>query len=110
MKRLFSISLLLLICLLQGAEFSTLPDIVGSGATVQVTATHFKGILVQLSCPTGNAAAVRWGGPSTAVDQGAAIAPGYGEFLPAKGSAYDLSEIYVYVANGDKVTITWVNY
>lgn len=96
------------------ATIATLPDITGTGATVAL-ATSGTARWVQLTAASTNAALVRWGGPSTSATQGSFIAAGGGQFvppLPMNQNApvqnfYALSNIYVYIASGDKVNVTY---
>ena len=93
----------------------SLPDIVGTGATVQLsTYTVSAGWAAtaaqwwQAVTPVGNAAVGRWGGPETAISTGSIIAAGGGQFIPPLGSSNytPFSAVYFYIANGDKVTVT----
>lgn len=87
---------------------TTLADITGTGATVAICATCTNTVRwVQITTPSTNAQLVRWGDSSTAVGQGSLIAPGGGQKLPIAEGPYVLSQLYVYVANNDKVTITY---
>lgn len=87
-------------------------DITGTGAAVQVFPAGGLARWVQIIAPGGNAATVRLGDPSTSATIGLPIAPGGGFLFPplpadsARGgaSAYNLSNIWVYVASGDKVS------
>lgn len=96
--------------ILQAGALSTLPDITGSGATVQITTQHRIARWVQVSTPTSNTAAIRVGDSAVSATQGTLVAPGFGQFFPFTGQPMDISEIYVYAASGDKVAITWLNF
>ena len=88
----------------------TLPDITGAGTTTALSVTGQSARMCQLVALSTNSAVARWGDASTAVARGATIAPGGGQFIPPGGtsSAYaiDLTTTYVYVATGDKLTVT----
>ena len=119
MRRLAAI---LTLCLLGGlaegqqAQFGSLPDITGTGATVQLTASSITVRWVQLVTPTGNAAVVRWGDSNVSVSRGAIIAPGGGQFVPPippnqnapSQNTVNLSTLYLYIASGDKVSVTYI--
>ena len=108
----------------QKAALGTVADISGSGTAVQI-ATSGAARWVQIStCAagtagcTGNAAVVRVGDSNVSVSRGTVITPGGGQFLPplliSSGGAptdalYQLSTIYLYIASGDKASVTWGN-
>lgn len=99
----------------QQCQLGTLSDITGTGATVQLTASSTVVRWAQLVTPTGNAAVVRWGDSNVTSTRGAIIAAGGGQFVPPnpfnqnapQQNTYLLSSLYVYIANGDKVTVTY---
>lgn len=90
-------------------NFSTVADISGTGATVKASSSVVVANWVQISTPSTNAAVVRWGGASTAVGQGSQIAPGGGQLINQSMCPCDLSKLNLYIANGDKVSLTWGN-
>jgi hypothetical protein len=92
----------------QPATYVTVPDIVGTGATVQLSATSTKCIMVQFNALPTNLSLVRWGGAATSISQGAFLAAGGGqtEWWSGSGQPINLAAIYVYVATGDKVAVT----
>ena len=101
----------------QKNALGTVADITGSGAAVQI-ATSGAAQWVQITAPSGNGAVVRFGDSNVSISRGAIVAAGGGQFLPpipvgpSAGAAtglYQLSTIYCYIANGDKVTVTWGN-
>lgn len=104
---------LLFCCVLMAQQMPVNPrtavDIAGSAATVAI-ATVGGAEWVQINAPTGNAAVVRWGDASTSATRGGIIAAGGAQFLPKiPGRTYQLPNIYVYVASGDKVSVVWAN-
>jgi len=88
----------------------TLPDITGASTTTALSATGQTARTCQLVALSTNSVVIRWGDASTTVARGAAIAAGGGQFLPPGGVgspyAIDLTTTYVYVATGDKLTVT----
>ncbi len=71
---------------------------------------------VQVNCAAANSAAVRLGDSNTSATRGAPMPAGGGMMLPPIPSAptyqapdqyYDLSKIYYYAANGDKISLVW---
>jgi hypothetical protein len=88
----------------------TLADITGNGATHQVSATVQGARWIKFSCLTGNSAPIRIGDSNTSSSRGAACAAGsVMEFPPlhAPPYSYDLSKVYYYAANSDKLTVTY---
>ena len=90
-------------------------DISGTGATVKVAASG-AARWVRFGAPAANTAPIRWGDSATAVGQGSSISPGHEGGPPpipinhqseASAQVYSLASLYVYVANGDKCSITW---
>ena len=126
MKRKLYFALLLLLLLLPviGAAQAnktivaptTLADITGTGAAVQVQSSG-TARWVLFVAPTTNSAVVRVGDSSVSTTRGAPMAAGGSVFYPPittqvgdqKQPLYNLSAIYVYIANGDKVSIQWSN-
>lgn len=108
MKRLALAILILLASAFAGTSTQTLADITGTGATVAICATCGVAKWVQLTTPSTNAAVVRWGDSNTSSTRGSLIAPGGGQGLrPQIECPCDLSATYVYVANSDKVSVTY---
>ena len=87
----------------------SLADIAGTSATVAISTFSTGAHWIQLVAPTGNASVVRWGGPETSATTGSIIVPGGGQCTPPcpPGSYYLLNTVYVYVATGDKISITY---
>lgn len=110
MKKLLLTLIVAGLCFAQGVAISTAPDITGSASTVVLLSTHRYARTIQIVAPTTNTSAIRWGDTSTTSTRGAVIPPGNGQFFPQIGLPYDLNTIYVYVASGDKVSISWVNF
>lgn len=106
---LLFLALAALPCLAQqvGSTYVTVPDILGTAATVQLSATHTYCTQVQITALAGNASVVRYGGASTGIAQGSIIAPGGGQTeVWDKPKPLDLAKIYVYIATGDHVAVT----
>ena len=87
----------------------SLADISGSSTTVAISTSGTGAQWIQFVAPTGNVSVARWGGPETTSAIGSIIAPGAGQFTPPcpPGSFYPLNTVYVYVATGDKLSITY---
>lgn len=83
----------------------TIADITGTGATVQLLAASTNAQWVQFGALPTNTANVRWGDSNTAISRGMFIAPGGGQFLSKTNT--DLSQVYVFIGSGDKVSVTW---
>lgn len=96
------------------AQTVTLPDFTGTGATVCLAASG-TARWIQFIAPSANAAAVRIGYAAT-VNNGAAVAPGGGFFWPpltrvdlaASQNQYALASACMYIASGDKVSVTYL--
>jgi hypothetical protein len=88
-------------------NLGTIADITGTGATVQACASCNNARWIQISTPGANTAVVRWGDANTSVSRGSLIAPGGGQYLHPDGGPYFLPRLYLYVASGDKVSITY---
>lgn len=91
----------------------TYADITGTGATVAI-ATSGSAKWVQIVAPSANSATARWGDSSTTSSRGGLLPAGSGQFLPpvsrtvndsVQVTLYQLPSIYVYIANGDKITV-----
>lgn len=97
------------------AQTVTLPDITGTGATVCLSAPNVAARWIQFIAPSTNSAVVRVGF-GAAVSQGAAVAAGGGFFWPplvpnggaANTNFYSTASACMYIANGDKMTITYL--
>lgn len=89
---------------------TTLADITGDGAAHKF-ATSGRAKWVQIIALSSNGSAVRIGDSNAGVSRGMPVAAGGGLLLPVQtnNQMYDLSAWYYYVANGDKVSITWAN-
>lgn len=87
----------------------SLADITGSSTTVAISVSGTGAQWIQFVAPTTNTSVARWGGPETTSAIGSIIAPGAGQFTPPcpPGSYYPLNTVYVYVATGDKLSITY---
>lgn len=114
MKQIAYVLLFLLASLQVEANVNTLKDIVGTGATVQISnnasARPMWVQLVTKSGVGGNTADVRFGDSTTSATVGLPIPPGGGYNTPVcSACSYTLSGMYVYVAVGDKVSIAWGN-
>ena len=83
---------------------ATLADITGTGAAVQISASG-TARWVQFIAPTTNTAVVRCGDSNVSTSRGLPIAAGAGQFFPFQAQVYNLSSIYCYIANGDKISI-----
>lgn len=111
MKQIAYVLLFLFALLPIHANINSLADITGTGVTVQIsTNTSARPAWVQLIAPSGNAAVVRFGDSTTSATVGLPIAAGGGYNTPVCSTcSYTLAGMYVYVANGDKVSIAWGN-
>jgi len=98
--------ILLLAAIVLTATVKTRTEITGTGAAVQV-ASSGSALWVQVVADPGNSSPVRLGDSTVTATSGVRVAPGGGQMLPYKGDFYTLSSIYVYVANGDKVSVIW---
>jgi hypothetical protein len=100
----------------QGVTITSLTDISGSSATVQLSASG-SARWIQFIAPTANMSVVRIGDSNIGTTRGAAVAPGGGFMMPvivspsepAGATRYSLSGIYYYVATGDKLSVIWAN-
>lgn len=105
-KRLICLMLLLFACLKGGGPGA---DITGTGATVQI-AVSGNARWVQIIADAANTAAVRTDQTSSvSITNGAKIPAGGGFMYPFQGQNYALANIYVYIANGDKISVIWGN-
>jgi|SRR5579871_3310856 len=87
---------------------TTIADITGTGAAVQVAASG-NARWIQFIAPSTNAAAVRCGDVNVSTTRGLPLAAGAGQFLPFQAQLYNLPTLYCYIANGDKLSIAWGN-
>jgi len=88
----------------------TLADVTGDGSAHQLTASSIKCRWAIISAASGNGSDMRIGDVSTSNTQGATIPKG-GAFilrpLPEMPVAYDLSDVYYFLANTDKLSVTY---
>lgn len=114
-KRFSLLTLVFIASLCAQVTLKTQADITGTGAAQALTGPA-NARWVQLVAPAGNASVVRWGDSLVSSSRGAIIAAGGGQMLAPIGTAaggspqstlYDLTRIYVLVAVGDKITVTW---
>ena len=112
MKRLFLIALLALVPFVPSSRASApnLITISGTGAVVQLSTTDQQASSVQFVAPSGNAGTARIGGSTVSSTVGEPLAAGAGQYFPPRWQGgYSLNTWYVYVANGDKVIVLWVD-
>lgn len=84
--------------------------ITGTGAVVQLSTTDQQASSLQFTTPAANTGTARIGDSTTSSTVGEALAAGAGQyFAPRSNGAYSLNTFYCYVANGDKLTIIWVD-
>ena len=112
MKRLL---LLLALCALAFGQSTLiiypLSDITGTGATVALSNSG-TARFCQLNPLSTNSAVIRLGDATTSISRGVALAAGSGMFIPpspGQNSAapiFQLNAVYVYIANGDKLSVT----
>lgn len=108
-RRCFTLAFL---CVALSAQtlIGTIADITGNGSAHVITSTSTSARWVQVIALSTNSAVVRIGDSNTGASRGAPIAAGGGLFLPIPPTppyAYDLSKIYYYAANGDKLSVTY---
>lgn len=89
----------------------TLPDVTGTGVAVALSSIPYQARWVKINALSTNGADVRLGDSATSASQGLAIPKGTGELLPGIsdtfGASYALTGVYVYIANGDKISIAY---
>ena len=87
----------------------SLPDITGTGSSVQLSSTIIKANWVQVQAISGNSAAVRLGDSGVSSTEGAVIAATGGQFAPPAGNTncYNLADIWVLIGSGDKIAICY---
>lgn len=82
----------------------------GTGAVVQLSTTDQQASSVQFTAPAANTGIARIGDASTTSAIGEALPAGAGQYFgPRSQGSYSLNTWYVYVANGDKVNVLWVD-
>jgi hypothetical protein len=84
-------------------------DVTPAGVAVPLAVTRTACNWLQVICPTGNAAAIRIGDPSTSATSGLAIPAGGGMLFPPIGDDQylDLALIYVYGTTTDKISAVY---
>lgn len=87
---------------------TTIADITGTGAAVQVAASG-TARWIQFIAPPTNAASVRCGDVNVSTTRGLPLAAGAGQFFPFQAQLYSLSSLYCYIGSGDKLSIAWGN-
>ncbi len=107
--RLFATLLLVCACLpLLGVTIHPLPDINGSGATVQVSTSIARVYWLQVIPDSNNMNPVLFGDSTTSSSIGLPLAAGSGYLTPIiSGQTYPLNQFYVYVSMGDKVHFSY---
>ena len=110
MKRLVILFLLAAIAAVP-MTFITLPDITGTGAVVTLSTNAIRVQWVQIISDSTNAAAMRFGECSVvSATRGLKIAAGGGYNTPVVlADPYVLSQLCLYVANGDKAYVACGN-
>ena len=112
-RRFFLLTAASLIAWGQAAYVQTLPDITGTGATVQL-ASSGSGKWVQVQAASANSGTARCGDSSATSSRGIRVPAGGGMFYPplpindqdsTQSRLYNLSALYCYVANGDVITV-----
>lgn len=103
---------LLLSAILCGQQtlIGTLADITGDGSAHKISSTPIAARWIQIVAITGNSAVVRIGDSNVGSSRGTPVAAGGGFMMPPPNSSfpsYDLSQVYYYAANGDKLSVTW---
>jgi len=111
MKRLLLIPFLLALFALNLRPQAACCSLVisGSAASVPISTSSTPVVWIQLVAPTGNASVAYWcDGCTAATATGGILPAGSGQLLPPKGrGGYDLAKVYVYVAMGDTLRVTW---
>ena len=83
-------------------------DISGSGNVTQIsTSPNTVANWVTFFAPSGNSGTARFGDSTTTASRGGQLPPGSSFTTPL--GTYPLSGTYVYVANGDSLTVFWGN-
>lgn len=101
------------------AIVTTVADKTGDAATHAMAASATPARWVTVSNPSTNASPIRVGDSSTAVGRGVCIDKGLSYTFPVlpydvnqsapQQALYDLSTLYYFAANSDKVCIAWGN-
>lgn len=119
MKKLFRLAIVsALLCIpaipqILTSPIRTIADITGDAAAHQLSATSVRARWVLIVTLSTNSAVVRVGDASTSASRGAAVAAGGGLMFPSIAGTlqqpvlYDLSTIYYYAANNDKITVVY---
>lgn len=96
-----------------GASIETLPDVTGTGAVVQLSASG-TAISVQIQAASGNSGLARCGDINTSSSRGERLPAGAGIYwvknqTPGSNTSaqlFTLSKLYCYIANADVITVT----
>lgn len=84
--------------------------ITGTGSVVRLSVTDQQASSIQFTAPAGNSDVARIGDASTSASVGEELPPGSGQYFPPRWQgALSLNTWYVYVADGDTVTVVWVD-
>lgn len=84
--------------------------ITGTGAVLQLSTTDQQASSLQFIAPSANTGTARIGDATTSATIGEPLAAGAGQYFPPRWQgSYSLNQWYVYVANGDKFTVLWVD-
>lgn len=115
MKRLFLL-LALALTLCGQATLVTMADITGDGSAHALSGTVIYARTIDITALAANGAVCRTGDSNVGASRGQVIAAGgsyHYQALPslstysAKSNLYDLSQIYYYCGNGDKLTVLY---
>ncbi len=111
MKKLLLIALLMAVFVGIADPAATCCSLVitGSSASVQISTSSTPVHWIQMVAPSGNSATAYWTiGAAATTATSMTLPAGAGQFLPPKGNGgYDLAGVYVYVANGDTLRVSW---
>lgn len=111
MKKLFFLPLFILLSAITANSAATCCSLVisGSSASVPISTSSTPVHWVQMVAPSGNMSTAYWViGAAAATASGMTLPAGAGQMLPPKSQGgYDLAGVYVYVATGDTLRITW---
>ncbi len=100
----------LALCIMARASSPHLITISGTGAVVQLSSTDQQASSIQFTAPAGNTGTARIGDSTTSSTVGEALPASTGQYFPPRWQgAYSLNTWYVYVPNGDKITVLWVD-
>lgn len=109
-KKLSFLCLLPVILLAQTSLLNpyTLSDITGTGATVALASVYTPAKVIKLTAPSTNSANIRYGDASTTSTHGDILVAGSKDSISAINGGYiDLHVISAYIANGDKLVVTY---